>query len=78
MAIGMALAGGLAGFLLVGSFGSLFDNPRPATLFFIVLFWGLQRSTPPRMARHTDQSRSPRAIDAAASERGPALVRSVK
>jgi hypothetical protein len=77
-AIGMSLAGGLAGFLLVGSFGSLFDNPRPATLLFIVLFWGLQRSAPPRMARRTGQSRAPRVMDAAASERDPALVHSVK
>lgn len=44
--IGIALGGALAGFLLVGFFGSLFDNPRPASLFFVVLFWALQSASP--------------------------------
>jgi hypothetical protein len=40
--IGIAISGALVGFAVVGATGSLLDNPRPAFLFFIVLFWALQ------------------------------------
>jgi hypothetical protein len=40
--IGVGIAGALVGFAVVGSVGSLLDNPRPALLFFLLLFWALQ------------------------------------
>jgi hypothetical protein len=40
-AMAVGFAGALAGFGVVGAVGSLLDNPRPAFLFFIVLFWSL-------------------------------------
>ncbi len=46
--IGVGLAGALVGFSVVGFVGSLLDNPRPAFLFFLILFWALQ--PPPRFA----------------------------
>lgn len=39
--IAAGFAGGLLGFCVVGAVGSLLDNPRPAFLFFLVLFWSL-------------------------------------
>jgi hypothetical protein len=41
-ALGIGIAGSLVAFALVGIVGSLLDNPRPATLFFIFFFWALQ------------------------------------
>jgi len=41
-AIGVGLVGALVGFVVIGFVGSLLDNPRPASLFFLVLFWALQ------------------------------------
>jgi len=40
--LGVGVTGSLVAFAIVGMAGSLFDNPRPATLFFIFLFWSLQ------------------------------------
>jgi len=40
--IGIAISGALVAFAVVGATGSLLDNPRPASLFFVVLFWALQ------------------------------------
>ncbi len=54
MVIGTALAGSLAGFLLVGTFGSLFDNPRPSVLFFLVLFWTLESTKPSRIVARAE------------------------
>lgn len=39
--IAAGFAGALLGFCVVGAVGSLLDNPRPAFLFFLVLFWSL-------------------------------------
>lgn len=50
--IGIALGGAMTGFLLVGFFGSVFDNPRPSLLFFVVLFWALQRASPREGGEH--------------------------
>jgi hypothetical protein len=41
-ALGLGITGSLVAFAIVGVTGSLFDNPRPATLFFIFLLWVLQ------------------------------------
>ena len=51
--VGLATLGALAGFSVVGAVGSLFDNPRPALLFFLILFWTLSsdRLTPQGAAR---------------------------
>ena len=46
--VGIGIAGALVGFMTVGLVGSLLDNPRPAFLFFLILFWALQ--PPPRLA----------------------------
>lgn len=46
--VGIGIAGALVGFMVVGLVGSLLDNPRPAFLFFLILFWALQ--PPPRLA----------------------------
>jgi len=63
--IGVAISGALVAFAVVGATGSLLDNPRPAFLFFIVLFWALQLApeltfqaqSPPMTARRPGQSR---------------------
>jgi hypothetical protein len=44
--IGLAALGALAAFSVVGVVGSLLDNPRPALLFFILLFWTLCAERP--------------------------------
>jgi hypothetical protein len=40
--LSIGLAGALVGTLIVGVVGSLLDNPRPAFLLFMALFWALQ------------------------------------
>jgi hypothetical protein len=50
--IAVAFAGALAGFCVVGVVGSLLDNPRPAFLFFILLFWSLHARVASTPARH--------------------------
>jgi hypothetical protein len=37
--VGLAAIGAFSGFSVVGVVGSLLDNPRPALMFFILLFW---------------------------------------
>jgi hypothetical protein len=39
---------------LVGTFGSLFDNPRPSVLFFLVLFWTLESTKPSRIVARAE------------------------
>ncbi|HUN51674.1 MAG TPA: hypothetical protein VMU42_11170 [Candidatus Sulfotelmatobacter sp.] len=40
--IAIGLAGALIAFVVDGLVGSLLDNPRPAFLFYVILFWALQ------------------------------------
>jgi hypothetical protein len=47
MPIGIAIAGAFVAFGLVGAIGSLLDNPRPAFLFFFLLFWALELTPGP-------------------------------
>jgi hypothetical protein len=53
--IGLGISGSLVAFTLVGLTGSLLDNPRPATLFFILLLWALQ----PRLRASLGRQRAP-------------------
>jgi hypothetical protein len=65
-AIAAGFAGAMAGFCVVGLVGSLLDNPRPAFLFFVILFWSLHA----RFAAPRGPSLPGRAFAAQAAARG--------